>query len=163
MNFYKAKRGKRIGKPMIGTIYVHSSAVDTLTEVEYKLYENALSYIGDFTFDIVRVSVKTGDVSFTQSHDWDTASEPSVGDSILVKSDGSIKHTQGNNLIYHHKWMFVKDDYTGFDVEASKKRSEYWMNSEIVIRLKLDPNEKFNSKIGRRPYWDGKVCSVIGY
>ena len=57
--------------------------------------------------------------------------------------------------------MFVKDDYKGFDVEESKKRSEYWMNHPYVLNLKADKAEKFNFKIGRINYWKEKVCNII--
>lgn len=163
MKKYIAKRGNRVGKKMIDCLYIHKSAIDTLTKEEFNLYKEKLKYIDNFEFDIIKISLKKEEVSFIQSIDWDILNEPSVGDSICVKKDGSIKKTKGSNLIYHHKWMFVKDDYTGFSVEDSKKRSETWMNHEIILKFKLDPNEKFNSKIGRRNYWDEKVCSILGY
>ena len=160
---YAAKRGERIGKIIVNSLYIHKSALDTLTEKELKLYTSKLKYIGDFNFDIVKISLKKDEVSFIQSLDWDTENEPSVGDSICVKSDNRIRKTKGSNLIYHHKWMFVKDSYEGFDVQKSKNRSELWMNNSTVLALKSDKNEKFNSKIGRRDYWNEKVCSIIGY
>lgn len=161
MSKYVAKRGKRIGKPMMGCIYIHKSALDSLTEDELMLYNEKLSYLPEFEYHIIKIDMKNSTVSFISSFDWDTAYEPSVGDSYSIKADNSIKFTKGSNLIYHHKWMFVKDDYMGFSVNDSKKRSELWMNHPCVINLKLDKTEKFNSKIGRRDYWDKKVCSII--
>lgn len=163
MSIYVAKRNKRIGKMMMGSLYIHKSALNTLTVQEYELYLEKLKYISNFTFEILKISLKNSEVSFIQSFDWDTANEPSVGDSICVKADNSIKRTKGSNLIYHHKWMFVDDSYTGFNVSASKKRSELWMNHEKILALKNDANEKFNSKIGRRNYWNEKVCTIVGF
>jgi hypothetical protein len=54
--------------------------------------------------------------------------------------------------IYHHKWLFVSDDYEEFDVEASKSRSERWMALTDVDR----------SRIGRKSYWDEQVVPRIG-
>lgn len=161
MSTYIAKRGKRVGKLMMGAIYIHKSAISTLSIDEKTLYNNKLQYIGDFSFDIVKINLKESSVSFIQSPDWDVNPEPSVGDSIIVKSNNSIKITKGSNLIYHHKWMFVSDNYTGFDVAESKQRSELWMNHPKILTLKSDKYEKFNSKIGRREYWNNMVCSVI--
>lgn len=161
MSNYIAKRGKRIGKPMMGAIYIHKSAINTLSLEEEKLYLEKLPYISDFEFDIIKINLKESTVSFIQSPDWDTNPEPSVGDSIAVKADNSTKTTKGSNLIYHHKWMFVSDEYTGFNVAESKKRSELWMNHSKILELKADKNEKFNSKIGRREYWNNTVCSII--
>ena len=161
MCLYKATRGKRVGKSMMGSIYIHKSAINTLNKDELSLFNEKVFFIDDFEYDIVKISLKTNEVSFIRSTDWDTNDEPSVGDSICVKSDNTIKKTKGSNLIYHHKWMFVEDSYNGFDVEASKKRSEVWMNHPIVLKLKADKDEKFNSKIGRREYWNEKVCSIF--
>lgn len=162
MKKYVSKRGKRIGKTMMGALYIHKSALFSLTEEELCLYESKLKYIGSFDFTIIKISLKENEVSFIYSPDWDIENEPSVGDSICVKKDNSIKKIKGSNLIYHHKWLFVADDYNGFDVEKSKERSELWMNNEKILAFKADKDEKFNSKIGRRNYWDSKVCSIIG-
>ena len=52
---------------------------------------------------------------FIRSPDFDKNDEPIAGDSILVSRDGSFKFTKQKKdpQIYHHKWLFVKDDYTG--------------------------------------------------
>lgn len=161
MSNYKAIRGNKIGKKMMGCLYIHKSAIDTLSLDEKSLYLNKIKFIKDFEFDVIKINLKKQEVSFIKSDDWDDNPEPSVGDSIIVKEDNTIKYTKGNNLIYHHKWMFVCDDYEGFDVEASKRRSELWMNHPSILLLKNKKDEKFNSKIGRRPYWSNKVCSII--
>ena len=45
--------------------------------------------------------------------------------------------------IYHHKWLFVTDDYPGFDVEESKNRSRKWVSL---------PNIDY-SRIGYKKFW----------
>lgn len=102
-----------------------------------------------FEYTVVKYAIRTGSVSFIHSPDFDTASEPIVGHSVLVTSDGQIRRRRpaGDPEIYHHKWMFVADDYAGFDVEASKRRSAAWMSlTGIDLR-----------RIGRRSYWEGNV------
>jgi hypothetical protein len=49
--------------------------------------------------------------------------------------------------IYHHKWLFVADDYDGFDVEESKARSDAWLALPEVDK----------SRIGRACYWHTHV------
>ena len=49
--------------------------------------------------------------------------------------------------IYHHKWLFVADDYDGFDVEESKSRSDAWLALPQVDK----------SRIGRACYWHTHV------
>jgi len=53
--------------------------------------------------------------------------------------------------IYHHKWLFVADDYQGFDVVASKTRSEQWIALGDVDR----------SRIGRKSYWEERVVPQL--
>ena len=40
---------------------------------------------------------------------------------------GEIKEGY-SNTIYHHKWLFVKDDYTGFDIDESYEWSKEWLS-----------------------------------
>jgi len=49
--------------------------------------------------------------------------------------------------IYHHKWLFVADDYGGFDVDESKRRSLAWMSLPDIDK----------SRIGRKSYWEDHV------
>ena len=53
--------------------------------------------------------------------------------------------------IYHRNWLFVNDDYSGFNVDDSKNRSIEW--------LKI-PNIEFN-KIGYKNYWDMNIVPHI--
>ena len=124
LSIYVAKRGKRIGKTIMGSLYIHKSAISNLTEDEFHLYKTKLDCISEleFEFDVIKINFKDCEVSFIQSPDWDSANEPTVGDSICVKRDNSIRKTNGSNLIYHHKWMFVDDSYSGFSVSESKLR-----------------------------------------
>ena len=144
---------------MMGTLYIHKSILDQIEVAEKILVYNALEKI-NIDYDIIKIDMKNQSVTFTQSHDWDSADEPTVGDSVTVKGDGTITITrtsQKNPLIYHHKWQFVSDDYKGFNVEESKRRSEKWLNHDRVLAL----NERFNSKIGRKNYWIAQVSSYI--
>ena len=67
-------------------------------------------------------------MSFIKSDDFDSAPEPTVGDSVKVGIDGSTKVTKAlkDPWIWHHKHQWVGDDYKWFAVEKSKKRSEAW-------------------------------------
>ena len=53
--------------------------------------------------------------------------------------------------IYHHKWLFVDDDYKGFNVEESKRRLAAWL-------VLPDVNK---SRIGRRNSWQTHVVSRL--
>jgi hypothetical protein len=68
---------------------------------------------------------------------------------IVVSADGATQRrtTPVDPYIYHHKWLFVDDDYRGFNVEESKARSQLWISLGDVDR----------SRIGRQSYWQEQV------
>ena len=79
--------------------------------------------------------------------------KPIVGDAILIRGDGTERFIKqkASPQIYHHKWLFVNDDYDGFNTEESIERSRRW--------LKV-PDIQFN-KIGYKSYWDSNVVPHI--
>ena len=68
---------------------------------------------------------------------------------VVVRADGTVERRSlpADPYIYHHKWLFVAEDYAGFDVEESKRRSQQWIALEGVDR----------SRIGRKRYWEQHV------
>jgi hypothetical protein len=140
-----------VGKEIGGAVYVHR-------QYEHVLGENVVAakrhLPPEFDYTVVKYAERAGTVSFIESADFDSAQEPAVGDSILVHRDGRTSRRRGlaDPQIYHHKWLFVADDYGGFDVEASKQRSAAWMRlAGIDYR-----------RIGRRSYWGEHVLSRLG-
>ena len=99
----------------------------------------------DFRYTVVKLNVATRAFSFIQVEDFDNAPEPTIGTVIAVKPDGSCRRIEPSSdpYIYHHKWLFVADDYDGFDVEESKIRSGAWLALPQVDK----------SRIGRASYW----------
>ena len=103
--------------------------------------------IGDY--DIIRYDPKDESYSFIQSPDFDSSPEPVVGRSALLKGKTvTYRPPLKDPFIYHHKWLMVKDDYPGFDVEESKERSREWMKH-------IEKGE--SSKIGRKSYWEKNI------
>lgn len=102
-----------------------------------------------FDYTVVKYRSDTATVSFIHSPDFDTSPEPTVGDIWIVFADGrsQLRRQAADPFIYHHKWMFVADDYSGFDVEESKARSRAWTALADVDR----------TRIGRRSYWEREV------
>jgi len=136
-----------VGKKVGSCIYIHRLYEDEV--VPESILEQAKESAGEVIdgYIAVRYDMRTNAVCFQFSPDFDTADEPIVGDCVLVKKDGSVKITKQKNnpQIWHHKWMWVKEDYPGFDYEASKKRSWLWQPHVS--------NEERN-KIGYKDYWD---------
>ena len=130
-----------VGKQVGNTIYLHNSVEDRLPT---EIITNAKDKLpNDFNYTIVK---------YDESN-WDISDEPIVGDAILIRGDGSERFIKQKKSpqIYHHKWLFVDDGYSGFNTEESKNRSRSW--------LKV-PNIEFN-KIGYKNYWDTNVVPYI--
>lgn len=150
---YKGSPIKRsrygVGKEIGGDIYLHRDYADIV--VPDDIMQNAVQILDEydnrFDYNCIRYSPKTGAVSFQEAPDFDTAREPVVGDYITVFPDGSVK-TGHSNYIWHHKWLWVMNDYTGFDVADSWEWSRTWLNT---LQEVSDGNgiQRWNSQLRR--------------
>ena len=93
----------------------------------------------DFSYTVVKLKLANRLFSFVTVADFDTAPEPTIGIVIVVSADGCCRRMQApkNPFIYHHKWLFVADNYDGFDVEESKARSRAWMGLPTLTEQEL--------------------------
>jgi hypothetical protein len=148
----KHNLGKRIGNQL----WFHIDYVlQILSEDDFLNFKNALP--SDFKFNILRYDNNKNELVFIDSPNFDNSNEPIVGDSYRVSCINNTyslntiqKKSSKNHLIYHHKWMFVKDDYNGFCVSSSKQRSLDWKGIMGV-------NKGLSSKIGRVDFWDAWI------
>jgi hypothetical protein len=138
-----------IGKEMGSDIYLHKNYEHTLPHDEFMFAKGKLP--PDYDYTGVKYNPKTRTFSFIKSKDFDVNPEPSVHGGITVKADGTAKAFPNAGWIWHHKWMWVADDYKGFDVEENKKRSLKWSSLQGVDK----------SRIGQRKFWDEKVLPLM--
>lgn len=146
------KCGKLIG----GSLYVHKQYADILPKEQLiQALVHLRNHLPQFEYTIIKYIKENGSFSFIKSSDFDTKAEPTVQDAILVNSLGEISYTKTKKdpQIYHHKWVFVADDYTGFDVKQSINRSIEW-------KSKLGTNKEISSKIGTLSFWQQWLQSV---
>ncbi|QDT51701.1 hypothetical protein Pan258_57930 [Symmachiella dynata] len=146
------KRSKRygVGKEIGGNVYVHRFYESVLGEC----LKEARGFLpNDFEYTVIKLNLMTKAVTFISSPDFDSADEPIVSRFIVVRADGTTldRKQLADPYIYHHKWLMVKDCYTGFDVERSKRRSLLW----------LALNDVDKSKIGRKSHWDKHVIPKL--
>lgn len=144
------KRSKYgVGKQMGSQVYLHKDYVSDV--IPKKVWENALKVLSDadsdFEYNCVMYDTKTGNVRFDEAPDFDESREPIVGDTITVKPDGTVKRGH-SNYIWHHKWLWVKNDYQGFDVNQSKAWSNKWLGT---LTETADGNgiERWNTQLDR--------------
>lgn len=109
-------------------------------------------------YEVIKYDKRNKKISFIESPDWNISYEPYISYSVVTDiNTGNVKVISGrktNPQIYHHKWMFVADDYKGFDIEASKKRSEMLMSN---------PSYKENIKIIGNKYFWLQWCKENGF
>lgn len=125
------KRSKYgVGKEIGGKIYLHRNyAEDVIPSDIYNRAKQILKQeYPDFKYNCVEWGLKDHSVRFDEAPGFDKQREPIVGDYVTVFEDGSTKkgHT---DYIWHHKWLWVKDDYKGFDVAKSWEWSRKWLNT----------------------------------
>ena len=86
-----------------------------------------------FSYNCIMYDTKKPDVvRFDEAPDFDTAREPITGEYLTVDTaTGEATKSKSPSLqIWHNKWMWVKDDYKGFDVNEAYEWSKTW-NQEI--------------------------------
>jgi len=148
---FKNNVGKQVGK----RIYVHKLYADEIIPkaIWVKANDVLTKAYPDFAFNTVMFDPAAKTVRFDQAPDFDTASEPHVGDFVEISVTDVKPPLEGrppirtghSDSIWHHKWMWVKDDYTGFDVDKSKEWSKLWLS-------KLDEPAK-----GQEIHWKSQL------
>lgn len=120
-----------VGKRVSSAVYVHKLYADDVIpkKVLQKAQDILIHSNPEFDYNTIMFDPKRKIIRFDESPDFDTASEPHVGDFIVISLDGKHPPRHGHSdSIWHHKWLWVKDDYTGFDVNKSKDWSRLWLS-----------------------------------
>lgn len=95
---------------------------------------------------IIKVNTKQNSISFITCPTWDAVYEPIVKRSYVFNyNKQTYRVIEDGQRVYHHKWMFVSEDYLGFDIEDCKNRSE--------ILNKIPEFREKKSLIGNKDYW----------
>lgn len=130
-----------VGKDIGNKIYFHTSYhTDIVPKEIWNLATDLLSSIGldiaDFSVTIYSKSGKM--IQFVTCPTFNCLDEPVVG--LIVSIDLYTEEitTRKCDQIYHHKWLFVKSDYTGFDVQEAYERSRMYLS-----RLQVTPSGSY--------------------
>jgi len=119
--------GKRIGNK----VYVHGMYASCVIPNTLLLsYE--LDLPQDFVYKTLVWDEKNETVRFDEAPDFDTAREPHPGITYTVTGGGKVTRRVVNQ-IWHHKWLWVGEDYTGFNVAASREWSEKWLGKVAEV------------------------------
>jgi hypothetical protein len=139
-----------VGKEIGGAVYVHRNYASIFGA---DVMNMASRLPPDFEFAVVKYQVQTGAVTFIECPTFDTLPEPVLERTCRVRPDGIsiVRQPLSDPYIYHHKWLFVDDDYIGFDVEDSRRRSQAWMQLPSIDY----------AHIGRRSFWLANVAPLL--
>jgi hypothetical protein len=145
-----------IGKRIRNHLWVH---VDYLPRISKALAKHPIwkALPDDAHPVIARINLKNwNELTLIECPQFDSANEPVVGRSFTLSPDHlslRLQNPTKNPLIYHHKWLFVDDQYPRFNVVASKKRSLAW-------RRIAGKDAYLSSRIGRQEFWRQWLSSV---
>ena len=127
LNGNKIQRdGHGAGKNIGGRLYVHRMYMKKVIPID--LLEWILKYLPYGTkYNTVMWDWNKDTIRFDEALNFDTAREPSAGKFITINTGGNV--TAGHtSTIWHHKWLWVKDGYKGFDVRESHEWSKLWLS-----------------------------------
>lgn len=117
-----------IGKVIGGKVYMHVKYIDTLPSPEQARIALRASGLRDAR--ALSYDPKNEIYMFSVAPDFDRASEPAPRKSVKVEMDGDdvdeVSPAKDITQIWHHKWMWVDDNYKGFDVRGSYEWSKTW-------------------------------------
>lgn len=123
-----------VGKCIGSRVYIHKDSVQD-TPFDGIVSDCIHLLPQDFEWNLLRISTIDSSVGFYNCVEFDTVNEPVAGECISVKiNEGTFPTITRKtiNQIFHHKWLWVFDDYTGFDVAESVARSESWLKYDDV-------------------------------
>lgn len=156
---YKNIVGKQVGPQ----IYVHKTYAHEVIPHDHlrKAAETLKRVKPNFKFNSVMWNSKTGEIRFDEAPDFDAAREPHVGQYISIFLDGKTREGR-SNAIWHHKWLWVKDDYRGFNVDKARQWSILWL-SKLPSAAK-GSDASFNTQLQQHGLSEekGKAPNVFG-
>lgn len=117
-----------VGKTIGGKLYFHKDYLHDALNVRNAEVVLKHQHLCPFNFNCIRFDLLNEEFALVESPDFDTDREPVVGRMFLIRADRTTRVTRFYNQIYHHKWCFVKNDYTGFDVRESWEWSKKWLS-----------------------------------
>ena len=124
--WHNYQAGKHIGSK----IYVHKKYKwAVLPEKELcDALDILKAELPDFKFNCICYDNKKNIMRFDEAPDFDTAKEPAVGWMVSINLNTDEVTKSHSNSIWHHKWLWVRPEYLGFDVKESYEWSKFWLS-----------------------------------
>lgn len=139
-----------VGKEIGGQIYVHKNYANMVAPEGIRVKAEMIleEKKPDFKYNCIMYDTrKPESIRFDEAPDFDTAREPTPGNMISVNTETGDIIERKSAQIWHHKWLWVLEDYTGFDVQESYEWSKTWL-------------EKISHPSGYRDKWEKELRDV---
>lgn len=144
-----------VGKQVGSKIYFHKSVWDKI--IPEAIWNVAMEMAARTKIDGQPLEFNTVCYDLNEPHivrldtcpGFDTEREPAVELSFKFDTCRYRTEVRINKSIFHHKWLWTKQDYEGFDVKESYKWSKRWLSKlpEIASGCKFiweEQLEKYN-------------------
>jgi len=152
-----AERNKKtgVGKRMGSQIFIEKSYADKVSKSIPPIMTKLKTKYPNFEFKVIRYNTKTGEIRFIEAPDFDTSPEPIVGKGITYNPvTKEFKESNlGSSTVYHHKWLFVDDNYTGFDVSEAMNRTIEWTTALNKYNQQNPADITTRNEIGSSRLW----------
>lgn len=141
-----------IGKKVGDKIYLHKDyALDVVpTDVWWDAQDILHDFAPDFKYNCICYSPKENVIRFDEAPDFNTAREPHPGKMLTLNLNTFSKTMEfkesHSDMIWHHKWLWVTENYDGFDVSESYAWSKLWLSKVNEVASGSLAKWKNNSK-----------------
>lgn len=142
-------------KKVVSCLYFHKTNTPAIMAQESwfdKALGKAIMFMekNKYPWEVIKLNNKDRRFSLINAIGWNKLYEPIVGDSYIFDEDGYfVKTVKGNKQVYHQKHLFVADDYTGFDIQESIKRTQI-----IEALPEIKGTKGIKSKISSLYFWN---------
>lgn len=133
-----------VGKLVGDQVYVHKNYTHHIFPIG-TLTDSILKSHGFSKYNCIMWNKKTNAIRFDEAPDFDTAREPHVGKYLYTYGGTCVTRIGYSNAIWHHKWLWVMDDYAGFNVAESKHWSEKWLSK--IPEIAKGTDKTFNEQL----------------
>jgi hypothetical protein len=138
-----------VGKYINGKLYFHKQYAEELLTSDQLEIVSYMDSIIPFDYNCITLNMKSNTLSLVEAPDFDTAREPVVGRIFYQAAEESTNRISNfYTNIWHHKWLWVKNDYEGFDVRESWEWSKKWL-SVLVTMAEGSNNENWLNQLSQ--------------
>ena len=118
-----------VGRAVGRRIYFHKSYTNVILGLDAQKFVEKIAPSVPFQFNCIRYNRQAYEFAFLEYPDFNSAREPVLGRVFIATEHNQYDVPQIQRQILHHKWLYVDNNYTGFDVATSWEWSRKWLTT----------------------------------